>query len=71
MELFDKQLKDLLSAFSGIQHYQRIVEKNTKKLLNDLAKAKVSLEGLDNEAKEIFGSSVNAFYFYSPYTGTA
>lgn len=71
MELFDKQLKDLLSAFSGIQHYQRIVENNTKKLLNDLSKAKVGLEGLDSEAKDIFGSSVNAFYFYSPYTGTA
>lgn len=71
MELFDKQLKDLLSVFGGIQHYQRIVENNTKKLINDLVKAKASLEVLDDQAKDVFGSSVNAFYFYSPYTGTA
>lgn len=71
MEVFDKQLKSLHAAFSGIEHYQRIVDSNTKKLLADLLQSKNNLSAFDSETKEIFGSSVNAFYFQDPYTGAA
>ena len=71
MDLFDKPFRALLEKFSAIEHYQRIVGNNTQKLLSDLADTKKNLEQLDADTQALMGSSINAFYFYSPYDGTA
>jgi hypothetical protein len=71
MILFDDQLTALIDSFGRIQNYQRTIDKNTSKLVAELAETKKQLELLDPDSKDVFGNSVDAFYFYNPYTGLA
>lgn len=63
------QFDRLKEKFASIQHYQRLVSKNTDDILKQLFDELAGSEELSGELKELFSSSLSNFFYPNPQTG--
>lgn len=66
---FYLEFDNLKEKFSSIQHYQRLVDKNSKNILTELEDNLAGSDELNGDWKEITGHSYNNFYYTEPLSG--
>ncbi|ARK54914.1 hypothetical protein BOC36_18645 [Burkholderia pseudomallei] len=69
IEPYNSRLEKFFNEVAVLQHYQRLSANIAKQTIGALQARDNDLASLDSESREILGSSVSLFSFYSPYTG--
>ncbi|MFZ6773254.1 hypothetical protein ACO0LB_11120 [Undibacterium sp. SXout7W] len=67
--LISEEFERLKDKFSSIQHYQRLVAKNTENILEKLLNDEERNQNAPEIFKDIVGTSYDSFYYPAPCTG--